>query len=101
MTMEEQVFENKINRWKEEWRQEAIHEGHLQGILEGKLQGILEGKLEGKREGKREGKMEQAQLSVSNLIKNSNFSDRDIAKLNGVPLAFVKSIRAGFESPGL
>ena len=101
MTMEEQVFENKINRWKEEWRQEAIHEGHLQGILEGKLQGILEGKLEGIREGKREGKMEQAQLSVSNLIKNSNFSDRDIAKLNGVPLAFVKSIRAGFESPGL
>ena len=97
MTMEEQVFENKINRWKEEWCQEAIHEGHLQGILEGKLQGILEGKLEGKREGK----MEQAQLSVSNLIKNSNFSDRDIAKLNGVPLAFVKSIRAGFESPGL
>ncbi|MCX2484212.1 hypothetical protein [Pedobacter sp. MR2016-24] len=83
--MEEQVFENKINRWKEEWCQEAIHEGHLQGILEGK----------------REGKMEQAQLSVSNLIKNSNFSDRDIAKLNGVPLAFVKSIRAGFKSPGL
>jgi len=97
MTMEEQVFENKVNRWKEEWRLEAIHEGHQQGILEGRL----EGKLEGKLQGKAEGKVEQAQLSVSNLIKNSNFSDRDIAKLNEVPLAFVKSIRAGFESPGL
>ena len=77
MTMEEQVFENKINRWKEEWRLEAMHEGQLEGRLQGKL----------------EGKLEQAKVSVRNLIQNSDFSDKAIAKLNDVSVKFVKSIR--------
>ncbi|MDO7743514.1 MAG: hypothetical protein MUP99_07065, partial [Pedobacter sp.] len=65
MGMVEQVVENKINRWKEDWRMEAIQEE----------------------------KMEQAKILVRNLIRDSNFSDRDIAQLNNVSLKFVKSIR--------
>ena len=61
MTMEEQVFENKINRWKEDWRQEL--------------------------------KMELAEGLVKNLILNSNFSNRDIAKLVNMSVKFVKSMR--------
>ena len=61
----DQVVEIEVDRYKDGWH--------------------LEGKLEGK--------MEQAKISVRNLIKKSNFSDRDIAQLNNVSLKFVKSIR--------
>jgi len=69
----DQVVEIEVDRYKEGWH--------------------LEGKLEGK--------MEQAKISVRNLIKKSNFSDRDIAKLNDVSLKFVKNIRAQIGSTAL
>ena len=61
----EQVVDIEVNRYKDSWRFEALQEG----------------------------KLEQAKVSVRNLIQNSNFSDRDIAKLIDVPLVFVKSMR--------
>lgn len=54
---------------------------------------FIKGRQEGKIEGKREGKAEAQRLLVENLLKETGFSNEQIARLAGVSIDFVEKLR--------
>ncbi|WP_431210143.1 hypothetical protein ACQ86N_29360 [Puia sp. P3] len=60
---------------------------YQEGVQIGKEEGIQEGKIEGIQEGR-----EQVARS---LVSNTDFAAKKIAGLAGVPLSFVRKLKAG------
>lgn len=67
----------------------GLENGKKQGIEQGKKQGIEQGK----KQGIEQGKFNKERLVVLNLLKETNFSSTEIARLAEVPIDFVETLK--------
>ncbi|MEK7257735.1 MAG: hypothetical protein AAB316_23460 [Bacteroidota bacterium] len=82
-------------RYKQGWQ-----EGKLIGKLATKLEGKPDAIAEGIEKGIDIGEEKKEKLFVENLLLQSEFSDKKIASLADVPLAFVQKVRSRLEKKG-
>ena len=77
----------------ESGKKEGLEQGKKQGIEQGKKQGIEQGKKQGIEQGKKQGIEQGKKLIVLNLLKETDFSVAEIARLAEVSTAFVEMLK--------
>ncbi len=85
---------------KEHLLEEAKQEGIEKGIEKGIKKGIEEGLVEGKKAGLSEGEKKKARTVIQRIIKKyPDMTDKEIAEIVVVPVAFVREVRKSATKP--